>query len=170
MGSDPADLGGEEGIKGRGIEAPSGEAAEVGGLNFESEPKGARPGGTHRTCDRAANFESLPRRLAPLGSDGTAHVIVCLKDQSLSVSAPHGRETIVDGHRITHILDPRTGHPAPAIPIAAAITDDPTVAEALSTALIVLGRRPSQLPSKYVTILPTDFTADTSIPERFNAV
>ncbi|MBC7773625.1 MAG: FAD:protein FMN transferase [Pyrinomonadaceae bacterium] len=146
------------------------ESESSDGSRQESEPHGANPQGAASFTDGPGAFVCPPRRLAPLGSDGADHSIVFLKDQSLSVSAPHGRETTVDGQRVTHILDPRTGRPAPAVRIAAAIADDPTVAEAISTALIVLGRRPRHLPLAYVTILPADSQAYPFCTEPFNAV
>jgi len=39
--------------------------------------------------------------------------------------------------RYGHILDPRTGYPAPPRPPVAVIGDDPTLCDALSTALYI---------------------------------
>jgi thiamine biosynthesis lipoprotein len=63
-----------------------------------------------------------------------------LQDSALSVSAVHGRTSIVDGRRYGHVIDPLVG--VPTDHTAAAIVTGPCSLEcdALSTALLVLGR------------------------------
>jgi thiamine biosynthesis lipoprotein len=65
---------------------------------------------------------------------------VVLRDQALGVSAIHGRVLVREGRPEGHVLDPRTGlavhHTALAAVVAASATD----ADAVSTALLVLGR------------------------------
>ena len=47
-------------------------------------------------------------------SDADIHVaVVPLRDQALSVSAVHGKAFEVDGARLGHVIDPRTGRPGP---------------------------------------------------------
>lgn len=151
------------------IGAPPGEAGWKVGLARvgSGEPSEVTPGTqgspvkkrTGRGRDEAAKeFPAL------------ADSVVLLRDESLSVSAPHGRCAVVDGRLVSHIIDPRTGVPSPAVPIAAAIADDPTVAEGLSTALIVLGRRPANLPARYRTILPPVTDCPPPATERSNGV
>lgn len=115
-----------------------------------------------------ANFENdSASSLSP------SHRIVSLRDRALSVSSPNGRTVERDGVHVGHIIDPRTGAPAltrlasviPAhagirrsqsaagVSLAAVLADTATVAEAWSTALIVLGERPRDLDSSIETIL-----------------
>ena len=63
-----------------------------------------------------------------------------LRDSALSVSAVHGRTSIVDGRRYGHVIDPLVGMPTDHT--SAAIVTGPSSLEcdALSTALLVLGR------------------------------
>jgi FAD:protein FMN transferase len=63
-----------------------------------------------------------------------------LADAALSVSAVHGREYEVDGVRYGHVLDPRTGAPVRSALASAVTGPSPAECEALSTALLVLGR------------------------------
>jgi thiamine biosynthesis lipoprotein len=114
-----------------------------------------------------ANFEN-----DSASSQSPSHRIVSLRDRALSVSSPHGRTVERDGVHVGHIIDPRTGAPAltrlasvtPAqagiqrsqsaagVSLAAVIAESATVAEAWSTALIVLGSRPDNLDASIETI------------------
>lgn len=60
-----------------------------------------------------------------------------LRDRALSVAGDTEQHFEVDGVRYGHILDPRTGYPAPSRPPVAIIDDDPTLCDALSTALYI---------------------------------
>jgi thiamine biosynthesis lipoprotein len=64
---------------------------------------------------------------------------VALRDQALSVSAVTGKFFLWEGQRFGHIVDPRTGWPVRETLLAAVVLPSPTVAEAWSTALLVLG-------------------------------
>jgi len=65
--------------------------------------------------------------------------VVSLRDCALSVSAVWGKAfTDEEGHH-GHVIDPRTGRPASDAVLAAVVTRSPTDADALSTALLVLG-------------------------------
>ncbi len=66
-----------------------------------------------------------------------------LSDTSTSTSGDYERYFFIDGVRYHHILDPRTGRPAaPADTLRSAtvVSADATLADALSTALMILGR------------------------------
>lgn len=66
--------------------------------------------------------------------------VVALHNESLSVSAQWGKSFEAGDHTYGHVLDPRTGRPvAPGAVLAAVITASATDADALSTALLVLG-------------------------------
>ena len=65
---------------------------------------------------------------------------VDLVDQSLSVSGVHGK-AFLDGDRLLgHVLDPRIGQPVEGARMAAVILPSATESDALSTALLVLGK------------------------------
>ena len=62
-----------------------------------------------------------------------------LSDASLSTSGNSERARTVGGVRIGHLLDPRTGRPAPDFGSATALAPSGLVADILSTAFFVLG-------------------------------
>lgn len=62
-----------------------------------------------------------------------------LRDRSASTSSQSERFVIVAGRRLGHILDPRSGQPVPAWGSVTVVAEDPTVADVVSTALLVLG-------------------------------
>lgn len=66
-------------------------------------------------------------------------VSLLLTDASLSTSGNSERARTVGGVRIGHLLDPRTGRPAPDFGSASAIAPSGLVADILSTAFFVLG-------------------------------
>ncbi len=77
----------------------------------------------------------------------TAVAVVPLCDgQSLSVSGAHGKAfTGPDGREYGHVLDPRAGRPVAGARLAAVVMGSATDADALSTALLVLGREGLEL-------------------------
>ena len=64
---------------------------------------------------------------------------VDLGDEVLATSGDYEHFVDMDGHRYHHLLDPRTGSPASASQSATVIAANGALAEALSTALFVLG-------------------------------
>jgi thiamine biosynthesis lipoprotein len=62
-----------------------------------------------------------------------------LNDEVISTSGDYERFLLVDGRRYHHLLDPRTGYPASASRSATVVAPDGALAEALSTALFILG-------------------------------
>jgi thiamine biosynthesis lipoprotein len=62
-----------------------------------------------------------------------------LTDTSVASSGDYERSFILDGVRYHHILDPATGMPARGLRGATVICADATLADALSTAVMVLG-------------------------------
>ena len=64
---------------------------------------------------------------------------VRLKDRALSTSGQLEQSFVHEGRRYGHILDPRTGEPAAGMGCAWVLANDPAEADALSTALFVLG-------------------------------
>jgi thiamine biosynthesis lipoprotein len=70
---------------------------------------------------------------------GEPVAIVELRDRALGVSAPHGRTVRFGGADMGHVMDPRSGRPAEACRLAAVACESACDADALSTALLVLG-------------------------------
>jgi thiamine biosynthesis lipoprotein len=64
-----------------------------------------------------------------------------LDHEVVATSGDYARFVEVDGHRFHHLLDPRTGYPALVSRSATVVARDGALAEALSTALFVLGPR-----------------------------
>ena len=95
-------------------------------------------GGTSTVIAAGRDEEDLPWRVGvaspadPEAVQGTVELV----DRALSVSAPHGRVSET-GH--PHVMDPRSGRPAVACPLAVVTAHDATTADAHSTALLVAG-------------------------------
>lgn len=62
-----------------------------------------------------------------------------LRDRALSTSGSLTQSFTFQGQRYGHILDPRTGQPAEGVLAVTVVADTAAVADALSTALFVLG-------------------------------
>ena len=65
---------------------------------------------------------------------------IALHDEAMSVSAIWGRSFDADGKNFGHVIDPRTGQPTEAALLAAVVLASATETDALSTALLTLGR------------------------------
>ena len=76
----------------------------------------------------------------PRGDRDEIFATLPLAGGSLSTSADNESFFVVDGVRYHHILDPRTGWPTTGLRSATVLAADPTLADALSTAVMVLGR------------------------------
>ena len=81
--------------------------------------------------------EQATGRAAPQPQDLLA--VVQLRDESLSVSAVWGRSFELEGKRVGHVIDPRTGQPVCAAVLSALVLASAEESDALSTALLVLG-------------------------------
>lgn len=62
-----------------------------------------------------------------------------LEDQSIDTSGDYERFFWAEGKKYSHILDPRTGYPAQGISSCTVIMENPALADALATAVFVLG-------------------------------
>ena len=78
--------------------------------------------------------------IAHPGDRNRPSIHVALRQGSLSTSGGSERDLQVDGTRIGHILDPRTGRPAPFVGAVTVWHERGLVADILSTALYVMGR------------------------------
>ena len=65
-------------------------------------------------------------------------ITIKLHNAAMSVSAPHGRTIEMDGTRLGHIIDPRRGAPARCARLAVVIAPSARLADAWSTARVVL--------------------------------
>jgi FAD:protein FMN transferase len=74
----------------------------------------------------------------PAHSDQSV-AVVPLRDQSLSISAVHGKAFIAEGRFLGHVIDPRTGQPVLGAQLAAVAMPSATDSDALSTALLIRG-------------------------------
>ncbi len=82
----------------------------------------------------------------PRGAPDDYFAYLELTDTSTSTSGDYESYFVMDGVRYHHIIDPRTGRPASpsgALRSATVISADATLADALSTALIILGTEPA---------------------------
>lgn len=70
---------------------------------------------------------------------------VLLRDRALSVSSSRGSVRAIAGVRVSHVIDPRTGTPVEGTVEAIVTADRAARADAWSTALLVLGARPTAL-------------------------
>ncbi len=84
--------------------------------------------------------DDAPRwRLLARGPGDVFVGVLNLEDQALSVSANLGQWVEIGGKRYGHVIDPRSGDPLGRRRQALVVAPDSTLAEALSTALLVLG-------------------------------
>lgn len=117
-----------------GIGAPPGAA----GWRVGIEPERAEDGGPFGVvaCDAplwlgTTKYAKHTKEKEPAG--------VVLRDQSLSVSAPHGRWFDAVGRKYGHVIDARTGQPVAGLRAAGVVSSSATESDALSTALLVGG-------------------------------
>lgn len=82
---------------------------------------------------------------------GDRATIVVLRDRALSVSSPSGRTMDSGGSVSGHILDARSGAPAPLARFVAVVGPCARQADAWSTAIGVLGARPASLGDEWLT-------------------
>ncbi|GDX79318.1 FAD:protein FMN transferase [Deltaproteobacteria bacterium] len=75
----------------------------------------------------------------PRGTATDTFATVAARDVSVSTSGDYERYFIANGVRYHHILDPHTGWPTVGARATTVVSADATLADALSTALMVLG-------------------------------
>ncbi len=67
--------------------------------------------------------------------------LATFSDQAISISGSLGQSRQVEGQRYGHIIDPRTGRPVQRDLLACVVAPSAAQAEALSTALLILGEQ-----------------------------
>ena len=75
----------------------------------------------------------------PRGRGGNPFALLPLRDRTFSTSGDYERTIVLDGVRYHHILDPKTGQPARRCRSVTVMAATALTADALSTALFVLG-------------------------------
>jgi len=75
----------------------------------------------------------------PRGPADDFFAVLEVADTSISTSGDYERFFFADGVRYHHILDPRTGRPAGGLRSVTTLCADATLADAMSTAIFVLG-------------------------------
>lgn len=106
------------------------------------------PGGILSFGGNIATFGEKPDGSAfrvavrdPAETNGTLGILETESGKVVSVSGDYERYVEIDGIRYHHIVDPATGYPAEGgLHSVAVICEDPVLADALSTALFVMGR------------------------------
>lgn len=78
---------------------------------------------------------------------------VMLRDSALGVSAGHGRQVVVNGEVLGHVIDPRSGRPTVGAKVAAVVGASAAMADAWSTAALVVGGVPPGLPAGYEALV-----------------
>jgi thiamine biosynthesis lipoprotein len=78
------------------------------------------------------------RLLLPAAGKGSEAAVLTLRDQALSVSSSLGQWSEIGGQRFGHVIDPRTGLAVSEGRRAVVVAPTAALAEALSTALVVL--------------------------------
>ena len=75
----------------------------------------------------------------PRGDVDDFFATIRLADASVATSGDYERYFLYEGVRYHHILDPRTGRPSRGVRSVSVISPDATLADGLSTALMILG-------------------------------
>lgn len=80
-----------------------------------------------------------PTAVAHPADRGRTVVRLGLRDRSAATTASSERFVVIDGEPRGHVVDPRSGRPVPPWGSVTVVADDPMLADALSTALFVMG-------------------------------
>ena len=114
---------------------------------------------------------ALPYPDTDAETDNDVLAVVPLEHEALSVSAVWGKAFVVDGTTYGHVLDPRSGRPVEGALLAAVAGPSATDCDALSTALLVLGRDAKELLAGFgdslraVVVCPTDERGEFEVIE-----
>jgi len=89
-----------------------------------------------------AKADGAPWRVAvkiPPPAQAEYELVLSLKDRAVATSGDYRRGFDIGGKHYSHIIDPRTAWPVDAVPSATVVATDLTTADALATAVSVLG-------------------------------
>lgn len=90
-----------------------------------------------------------------------------VRDMAVSTSGDYERYFEIGGKRFSHIIDPRTGYPVEYVPSVTVIAENATDADALSTAVSVMGKEKSvetlEKLERVGAIIVTGYGGDLSI-------
>jgi len=89
--------------------------------------------------DRRAATGGWRLEIQSRGARGERLGVVRLRDRALSVSSSVGSVSEIDGQRVSHVVDPRTGIAVAGTVEAVVVSDRAALADGWSTALLVLG-------------------------------
>ncbi|MFH0903443.1 MAG: FAD:protein FMN transferase [Pseudomonadota bacterium] len=98
-----------------------------------------RAGGDLYASGRKGNRQWRVGIRFPRGARDQYFAFVDVEDRTVSTSGDYERYVVRDGQRYHHLLDPATGYPAGQCQSATVIATSALTADALSTALFVLG-------------------------------
>ncbi len=77
----------------------------------------------------------------PFSPHETVGTLTLRDGEALATSGGYERFVEIDGRRLGHLLDPRTGYPVEGLAAVTVLADRAMMADALSTALFILGPR-----------------------------
>jgi thiamine biosynthesis lipoprotein len=131
-------------VKLRAIEVDVGAFGKGEGLDRAAESLGDRPwlidlGGQVSASGSRPGEDGWTVELADPRNRRHAVARVRMKGGSLATSGGSERDATVEGRRVGHVIDPRTGRPAPFAGSVLAWHERALVADILSTALYVMG-------------------------------
>ena len=120
--------------KGTGVDQASAVLRAAGfSDHFVSGGGDLRTSGTGPSGDWDAGVQD------PRGERGDLLARVAVRDQALATSGDYERSRIVDGKRLSHVIDPRSGRPTQGVQSASVLAPTAELADGLATALMVGG-------------------------------
>jgi thiamine biosynthesis lipoprotein len=124
-------------------------------------------GGTRPTATRP-RAAGRPTAVGSPGCGADTLDTIPLRDEALSVSAVWGKSFKAEERTFGHVLDPRSGQPVAGTLLAAVVLPSATETDALSTALLVLGKPGLTQPTSHETRRPKEgpTSPQTSPPLR----
>jgi len=96
-------------------------------------------GGDMRLVGKAEGGRKWRIRVRDPRGAGERPIVLELADAAVATSGDYARYFTVAGRRYSHIIDPRTGWPVTDVPSATVVAPDATTADALATAISVMG-------------------------------
>ena len=82
----------------------------------------------------------VERPRLPDGTDAREPVLLTLREMAVATSGDTYQHSVIEGRRLSHIIDPRTGWPVESQPQVTVIARHPAYADAVASALSVMGQ------------------------------